>query len=126
MYLFAQKYAIAHPDAPPITIPHQTPEDPKPSVNANKYANTEMNRTSLITVRVNDVIPLPIAWNIELAVIPSGTTIKNRHITCRNAAIDGAIEALWDEYANMLAILDANKYVIVPVAAAIITPSFAE
>lgn len=108
MYLAAQIYAIPQPNAPPITIPHHIPCSPIPNVNASKYANTDMNSTSLITVSINDVSPFPIPWNTELAAIPNGTTIKNRHITWRNAAIDGAMKALAEEYANIEEIYGAN------------------
>ena len=50
---------MAHPKAPPITIPHHIPCSPIPRTNDKKYANTEMNRTSLITVSINDVTPFP-------------------------------------------------------------------
>ena len=85
-----------------------------------------MKSTSLITVSINDVMPFPIPWNIEPAVIPSGTIIKKRHITWRNAAIEGAINALWDEYAKIDAIFEANMYIIVLVINAIPIASFAE
>ena len=36
--MVAQIQATAHPSPPPTTIPHQTPEDPNPSVKANRQA----------------------------------------------------------------------------------------
>ena len=90
----AHTNAIAQPKAPLLLFPTILHASPIPRTNDRKYANTEMKKTSLITVSINDVTPLPIPWNIELATIPNGTIIRKRHITCKNAAIDGAINEL--------------------------------
>lgn len=73
MYMVAHTYATAHPRPPPTTIPHQTPDEPNPNVKANRYAKKATKTTSLTRVSIKDVKPFPMAWKIELAVIPSGT-----------------------------------------------------
>lgn len=75
---------------------------------------------------MNDVVPFPIPWNTFPADAPNGTYNMNRHISCKNPAINGASCALDSEYENINAICVAKMYRIAHTIIDDINPTFTE